>query len=267
MQRIRIKDRVFFEGRVREPGEEISLPDGVKGPHRAVSHAEDRIDYGTNPPIDANRRIGDIEDVPLYDVLDPPAVKPDEQMKDDLAKALAPRPSSALGTLEGLVGLLANPEATKRALADLKQKQDELTALQDKIAAAGKAHAAKEAELNARGKQLTEQANMLSEESHGNIAKHEELSTRAAAIDKKTLDYEANAKRRDAEHVKLRQTFADETTATAKKLADREFKMTQREHVAETKHDELSRREAAITLREHNVQQRIDELSQHLRPL
>jgi len=86
MQRIRIKEKVFFEGKVYGPGDILTLPDGIKGPHRAISRNEDRIDYGTNPPIDANRRIGDIEDVPLYDVLDGSGPMPHDQIADDLAK-------------------------------------------------------------------------------------------------------------------------------------------------------------------------------------
>jgi hypothetical protein len=68
--RIRVKEKVQFAGKIYEPGEEIILPDGIKGPHRAVRKTLDRIDYSTDPPIDANRQIGELEDVPLYDVVE-----------------------------------------------------------------------------------------------------------------------------------------------------------------------------------------------------
>jgi hypothetical protein len=68
--RIRLKERCHFLGRIYEPGEEVILPDGTKGPHRPRRKSQDKIDYSTNPPIDANRIIGEFEDVPLYDVVE-----------------------------------------------------------------------------------------------------------------------------------------------------------------------------------------------------
>jgi|HubBroStandDraft_4_1064222.scaffolds.fasta_scaffold640171_2 hypothetical protein len=65
--RIRLKEACQFGGRLCAAGEIVTLPDGVKGPHRAVRKTHDRIDYSTNPPIDANRLLGDVIDVPLYD--------------------------------------------------------------------------------------------------------------------------------------------------------------------------------------------------------
>lgn len=75
--RIRLKERCQFLGRLYEPGEELILPDGVRGPHRVVRKSHDRIDYSTDPPIDANRMIGEVVDEPLFDVVEEPDGKPD----------------------------------------------------------------------------------------------------------------------------------------------------------------------------------------------
>jgi hypothetical protein len=68
--RIRLKETCEFAGRIYQRGEELILPDGMKGPMRAQRKLQDRIDYSTNPPIDANRQLGELEDVPLYDVVE-----------------------------------------------------------------------------------------------------------------------------------------------------------------------------------------------------
>jgi len=68
-QRIRLKEAAFIGNHRYEAGEIVTLADGVKGPHRAMRRSHDKIDYGTNPPIDANRQVGELEDVPLYDVV------------------------------------------------------------------------------------------------------------------------------------------------------------------------------------------------------
>jgi hypothetical protein len=65
--RIRLKEACQFGGRLCAAGEVVTLAEGVRGPHRAVRKTQDRIDYGTSPPIDANRILGDVVDVPLYD--------------------------------------------------------------------------------------------------------------------------------------------------------------------------------------------------------
>ena len=67
--RIRLKEKVQFAGRVYDRGEEVIIPDGIKGPHRAVRRSHDKIDYSTNPAIDANRDLGKLVDEPLYDVI------------------------------------------------------------------------------------------------------------------------------------------------------------------------------------------------------
>jgi hypothetical protein len=88
--RIRLKERCQFLGRIYERGEEVILPDGVRGPHRTVQKSMDKIDYGTNPPIDANRIIGDVVDVPLYEeVADQPVDHSKEQKEQAEAAALA----------------------------------------------------------------------------------------------------------------------------------------------------------------------------------
>jgi len=262
--RIRIKEKVYFAGRIYEPGEEVILPDGVRGPHRAVARGEDRVDYGTNPPIDANRRLGDIVDVPLYDVISGPAAKPDRPMADNVLVQAQP---AALGTLEGLIGLLADPEATKNALANLKQKQDELTALQEKITAAAKAHDAREAELNQRAKELDDKTATLDESQKSAAASHVELSERAAAIDTQRRQAEAAASARDQEFTKRKQEFETSAAESARALTLRETKVTISERAIAAKHDELDRREAAVALREQAVKKRVEELSSVLRPL
>jgi hypothetical protein len=65
--RIRLKEACQFGGRLCAAGDVVTLAEGVRGPHRAVRKTQDRIDYGTSPPIDANRILGDVVDVPLYD--------------------------------------------------------------------------------------------------------------------------------------------------------------------------------------------------------
>ncbi len=69
-QRIRLHETMFIGGRLYDRGEIVTLPDGAKGPHRAVRISHDKIDYSTDPAIDANREIGKLEDVPLFDVVD-----------------------------------------------------------------------------------------------------------------------------------------------------------------------------------------------------
>jgi hypothetical protein len=49
-------------------GEIVTLPDGVRGPHRTVRPAYDHIAW-INPSADAIRNLAEICDVPLYDVL------------------------------------------------------------------------------------------------------------------------------------------------------------------------------------------------------
>jgi hypothetical protein len=82
--RIRLKETCQFGGRLCAAGEVVLLPDGVKGPHRATRKSQDRIDYRTSPPIDANRILGEIEDVPLYDVL---PYEPEGHSKEQQAEA------------------------------------------------------------------------------------------------------------------------------------------------------------------------------------
>ena len=67
--RIRLKERCFVHGRVHDVGEIVMLPEGMAGPHRTVHRSVDRIDYRTNPAVDANRLLGETIDVPLYDVM------------------------------------------------------------------------------------------------------------------------------------------------------------------------------------------------------
>lgn len=68
-KRIRLRARCLIDGAIHERGEIVILPAGVRGPHRAERRTADQIDYGDDPPIDANRQLGEIVDVPLYDEL------------------------------------------------------------------------------------------------------------------------------------------------------------------------------------------------------
>ena len=77
--RIRLKERMFFMGRMHQPGEIIDLPDGMKGPHKSERVSHDRIDYNIDPAIDANRMPGELKDVPLFDVL-PDETNPGEEL-------------------------------------------------------------------------------------------------------------------------------------------------------------------------------------------
>ncbi len=65
--KIRLTEPCFFNNHMHQAGEVIDLPDGMRGPHRAERRSHDRIDYQDDPPIDANRMLGRIEDVPLFE--------------------------------------------------------------------------------------------------------------------------------------------------------------------------------------------------------
>lgn len=67
--RIRLTERCHMMGRIHVAGEIVELPDGTKGPHKTVRTSVDRIDYGTTQAVDANRLLGEMEDVPLYEIL------------------------------------------------------------------------------------------------------------------------------------------------------------------------------------------------------
>jgi hypothetical protein len=68
--RIRLTAPCVIDGHLHEAGETVTLAEGVRGPHRAVRKSHERIDYGVDPPIDANRLVGEVEDVPLYQVVE-----------------------------------------------------------------------------------------------------------------------------------------------------------------------------------------------------
>lgn len=69
-KRIRLLTACHIGGKICEAGEIVMLADGDRGPHKAVHRSHDRIDYGTNPPVDANRILGDIIDVPLFEEIE-----------------------------------------------------------------------------------------------------------------------------------------------------------------------------------------------------
>ena len=61
--RCRLKEQAFIDGGLRDPGYEFVLPEGVRGPHRAMRKSFDRIDVLR----DSNRLLGEMEDEPLYE--------------------------------------------------------------------------------------------------------------------------------------------------------------------------------------------------------
>ncbi len=67
--KIRLTEPCFFNNHLHQAGDVIDLPEGVRGPHRAVRKSHDRIDYSEDPPIDANRALGQLDDVPLYEIV------------------------------------------------------------------------------------------------------------------------------------------------------------------------------------------------------
>jgi hypothetical protein len=67
--RIRLHEPTIINGHRHARGDIVEIPDGSKGPHRAMRKSADKIDYSTDPPIDANHVTGEFEDVPLYDII------------------------------------------------------------------------------------------------------------------------------------------------------------------------------------------------------
>ena len=67
--RIRLHTKFFFQNHLHERGDIVDLPHGVEGPHgsRQVSH--DRIDYDPANGLDANRLLGEVRRVPLFDII------------------------------------------------------------------------------------------------------------------------------------------------------------------------------------------------------
>lgn len=65
-QRCRLLARAQIAGSLREPFEEFTLPDGVRGPHRTIMRTHEKIDLDN----DAKRVLPDHEDEPLYEVWD-----------------------------------------------------------------------------------------------------------------------------------------------------------------------------------------------------
>jgi hypothetical protein len=68
--KVRLHEAIHYQGRVHERGEIIEVPDDWKIPLRAQRKSHDRIDYSTDPPIDANHTVGEFEDVPLAEAVD-----------------------------------------------------------------------------------------------------------------------------------------------------------------------------------------------------
>ena len=63
--RIRLLTPCFINGTRHNAGDIVVLPDGVRGPHRAIHKTEDRVDY--DPANETDRLLAEVEDVPLYE--------------------------------------------------------------------------------------------------------------------------------------------------------------------------------------------------------
>lgn len=94
--RIRLKAPFFFQNHLYQPGEIVDLPDGVQGPHKSRTVSHDKIDYGTNDPIDANRMLGEVALEALYEeVVEEPAPTADEGRPIALLEKPDPEKSAA----------------------------------------------------------------------------------------------------------------------------------------------------------------------------
>jgi hypothetical protein len=77
-ERVRLHGPCFFNNHLHGPGDVIELPKGVEGPHKSRAVSQDKIDYGTDPSIDANRILGEVALDPLFDVIKHEEVADDE---------------------------------------------------------------------------------------------------------------------------------------------------------------------------------------------
>jgi hypothetical protein len=68
-KRILLREACFINNRRYAPGEIVTLPDGVRGPHRTVHRASNHIAWTINRSTAAIRNLAEICDVALYDVL------------------------------------------------------------------------------------------------------------------------------------------------------------------------------------------------------
>jgi hypothetical protein len=59
----------FFQNHLYERGDIVDLPDGVEGPHGSQQVSHDRIDYDPANGLDANRLLGKVKRLPLFDVI------------------------------------------------------------------------------------------------------------------------------------------------------------------------------------------------------
>lgn len=100
--RIRLKVPCFFNNHRHDQGDVIELPEGIAGPHKSRAVTQDKIDYGTDPSIDANRILGEVALDPLFDVIEHDEIKDEKSEGDGDAPA----------------GLLEKPDAEKSAAAD-----------------------------------------------------------------------------------------------------------------------------------------------------
>lgn len=66
-RKIRLKACAFINNHLCQSGDIVEIDAMDRGPHTTKRLAHDKIDYGQNPPIDANRVLGEIEDIPLFE--------------------------------------------------------------------------------------------------------------------------------------------------------------------------------------------------------
>lgn len=69
--KVRLLAPIHHQGRLHEAGEIIDVPDDWKIPKRARRKSPDKIDYTTDPAIDAQHLPGEFEDVPLAEEVKP----------------------------------------------------------------------------------------------------------------------------------------------------------------------------------------------------
>jgi hypothetical protein len=134
--RIRLKTQFFMDGHLYQPGEIVTLPDGVKGPHRMrVSSNDrtdpsqppphDRIDYGTDPAVDANRLLPGVEEEPLFDVVTDESLQQAERRRDLLALHAKEREDMAKRHAAELAGVVAENPAAEPAVEHGRSIADE----------------------------------------------------------------------------------------------------------------------------------------------
>jgi hypothetical protein len=71
--RIRLKESAFVDNHRYERGDIVTLPDGVRGPHRTVRQADERFFNGNLKP-EHYRILAERCDEPLFEILSDQAI-------------------------------------------------------------------------------------------------------------------------------------------------------------------------------------------------